>query len=521
MYSRRTPSRYRFAKFQSHYDFSHQQCQKPHLRRLGSLVFWSCLTLSEPSWSASRVGAVALTGSNVDPPNSTGVTSTSQDLVDDIQSSTGEPPQATIDNYPQQEFSSLGCDRTQNLPSQLASTPLSQSAAQQIPPSPNQQNQPCIPTSLTAFIEVQQNAQQESQNSFESEVTEGGKLQEEKLSSASPQQFSTPNTPATLLPGRSNSPVSLSLSTPQPETSLSSSSQKTSQISSTSESKTAPRENSSDQSTPAEDPELGNLQLRESEEGADPELGNLRLRELAEPPLPSQPSVYLQGRFGYFRSNNLFLGVDPIDDGLFATGLRLVAAPSLGPQTTVFAGVGGNLIRYGDESQYDYNELRFDAGLRQQIDKRTYGEVGWINRQLFDKKEGDRFLNDHSLYLALGRRDSLAKRLNLDTYYQFRISFAEPSNRSQAINSLGASLGYDISSSLQASLDYEFSIADFTQRDRLDQYHQVMGRLTYSMSPNSRLYVFGGRSFGDSSASEIDFDGFVFGAGVNLNLALF
>jgi len=478
---------------------------------------------------------VALAGSKVDPPNSTGVTSTSQDLVDDIQSSAGELPQATVDNNPQQEFSSLGCDRAENRSSQLASAPISQSPAQQIPA--NQQKQPCIPTSPTASIEVQQKAQQKSQNSIESEVTEGEKAQEEKLSPASEQNPSTPAPHATLLPVRSNSPVALSLSTPEPETSLAFSTGRTSEISSTPESETVPRENSSAQSgqeaepelgnlqlresTEGEDPELGNLRLRESTEGEDPELGNLRLRELVEPSPPSQPSVYLQGRFGYFRSNNLFLGVDPIDDGLFNTGLRLVAAPSLGPQTTAFAGVGGNLIRYGNESQYDYNELRFDAGLRQQINRRTYGEVGWINRQLFDKKEGDRFLNDHSLYLALGRRDSLAKRLNLDTYYQFRISFADPSNRSQAINSLGASLGYDVSSSLQASLDYEFSIADFTQQDRLDQSHQVIGRLTYSMSPNSRLYVFGGRSFGDSSASEIDFDGFVFGAGVNLNLALF
>lgn len=519
MYSSRTPCRYRFTKFQFHYEFLLQQCQKPHLRILGSLVFWSCLTLSEVSWSASRVGAVALAGSKVDPPNRTGVSSTSQDLVDDIPSSAGEPPQATVENNPQQEFSSLGCDRAENRPSQLASTPISQSPAQQIPTNP--QKQPCIPTSLTALIEVQQKAQQKGQNSFESEVTEGEKVQEEKLSPASKHKPSTPAPLATLLSVRSNSPAALSLSTPEPETSLPLSTGRTSEILSTPESETVPRENSSDQSGQEGDPDLGNLRLRESTEGEDPELGNLRLRELVEPSAPSQPAVYLQGRFGYFRSNNLFLGVDPIDDGLFNTGLRLVAAPSLGPQTTVFAGVGGNLIRYGNESQYDYNELRFDAGLRQQINKRTYGEVGWINRQLFDKKEGDRFLNDHSLYLALGRRDSLAKRLNLDTYYQFRISFAEPSNRSQAINSVGASLGYDISSSLQASVDYEFSLADFTQQDRLDQYHQVIGRLTYTMSPNSRLYVFGGHSFGDSSASEIDFDGFVFGAGVNVNLALF
>src|SRR3712207_1081762 len=285
MYPSQTPTRYGFAKLQSHQYFFQQQCQKPHLRILGSLVFWSCLTLSEPSWSASRAGAAALSSSQIDHPKNPDVTATSQDPVD-IQSTTRQVPQATVENNPQQEFSSLGCDRPENPPRQLDSAPISQSAAQQIPT--NQQKQPCIPASLTASIEVKPKAQQKSLSSFESGVTGGETAQQEKLSPAFEQKNSTPDTPATFLSVLSNSPVSLSLSTRQQENSLPLIAERTSQISSTPESETAPewesapRENNSGQSTEGEDPELGNLRLRESAEGEDPELGNLRLRESAE-----------------------------------------------------------------------------------------------------------------------------------------------------------------------------------------------------------------------------------------------
>jgi hypothetical protein len=268
-------------------------------------------------------------------------------------------------------------------------------------------------------------------------------------------------------------------------------------------------------------PSETNSELEPTSSEIDPELGKLRLRELPPPPSPSKSSVYLLGGAGYFRSDNIFSGVDPIDDGLFRSGLTILAAPSLGEQTTLFASVGGNIIRYGKESEYDYNELDFNVAVRQRIGQRSYGELGWRNRQLFSQSGGDRFLDDHSFYLELGRRDSLAQKLSLDTFYQVRLSLANPSDRSQVINYLGASLGYDATSALRLALDYQFVLADFTQQDRLDQYHQLLARFTYDLSPNVRTYLYGGRSFGQSSDSEIDFDGFVFGAGVNFNLTLF
>jgi hypothetical protein len=275
----------------------------------------------------------------------------------------------------------------------------------------------------------------------------------------------------------------------------------------TSELQPPPSENSSESQPPSQ--------------GEDPELGKLRLRELPAPPAPSKPAVYLLGGVGYFRSNNIFSGLDPIDDGLVRAGLTLLATPSLGPQTSLLASVGGNIIRYSDQSRYDYDELNFNLGIRQQLGSRTYGEVGWSNRQLFSQDSGDRFLNDHSLYLELGRRDVLAKQVTLDTFYQLRLSMANPSDRSQVINYVGASLAYTPIPPLEVALDYQFAFADFTQQERQDQYHQLLARLSYTLTPNSRAYLYGGRSFGHSSDPYIKFDGFVFGAGVNFNLTLF
>ena len=268
-------------------------------------------------------------------------------------------------------------------------------------------------------------------------------------------------------------------------------------------------------------PRVNSSESEQPSNSADPELGNLRLRELPTPPLPSKPAVFLLGGVSYFRSNNIFSGVNPVDDGLVGAGLTLLTTPSLGPQTSLFASVNGNIIRYTEQSQFDYNELRFNLGLHQKLSSRSYGEVGWSNRKLFENDGGEQFLNEHSLYLQLGRRDLLAKQLTLDTFYQFRFSFADPSNRTQAINYLGASLGYNVNPSLQVGLDYQFALANFTEQERLDQYHQLIARLTYTMSPNSQLYLFGGHSFGSSSDPYVDFNGLVFGVGVNLNVTLF
>lgn len=284
--------------------------------------------------------------------------------------------------------------------------------------------------------------------------------------------------------------------------------------------------------------ELGILRLREVEVQDDgSELGILRLRDLeVQPPklegqLPnrSQPTAHLLARVSYFQTNNIFSGVDPVDGGLISSGLTLWAAPALGPKTNFVAVIDGNLIRYLAQSEFNYNQLRFRAGIRQRLTPRMYGEIGWNNQQLFRDSVGDacgsrcalRFLNEHSLRLALYRRDRLTDRLRLDSLYEFRLSNANPDSRSRMINSLSLSLSYYIQRNLQVGLDYQFGLSNFTQRKREDQYHRLLSHLTYAVSRDSQISLQGGLSLGGSSDPNIDFNNFFFSVTYTVELGKF
>lgn len=294
----------------------------------------------------------------------------------------------------------------------------------------------------------------------------------------------------------------------------------------------------------ASDPELGVLRARplpmQGETPLDPELGTLRLQErtLQLPPVAArQPSVYLLARVDYFKTSNVFSGVDPVDDGLIRSGLTLFYAPAIGPQTYIVTSIDANLIRYANlgsvkvpdrRLSLNYNELRYRVGLLQRLSPRMFGEFGWSNQQLYatktglqDALRGDQFLNDHSVRLELSRQDPLSPQLSLNTFYQFRASFATPSDRDRLINSFISSLSYGLSPSFQAAIDYQLAWSHFTQQPRDDVYHQLVARLTYTITPQSQFNVFGGFSFGNSSDTRIDFNGFILGAGFVLNLPLF
>lgn len=312
------------------------------------------------------------------------------------------------------------------------------------------------------------------------------------------------------------------------------------------------QENSEANTTGASDPELGILRLREQElqqelqqtappetdsvqtneqdeqvdADSDPELGILRLREQeveqieAQSDSPSAETVFFIGRLSYFKSDNILLDrLDPIEDELISLSATLLAAPSLGPDTLLIASVEGGLIHYNELSGLDYRELEFRASLRQFLSARTYGEIGWSNQQLFD--DSDRFFNDHSLRLSLARRDPLASDLRLDSFYQLRLGFADPSERSRITNTVGVGLNYNLQPDLQVGLDYQLTLTDFTQQDREDLYNQVVAQLSYDLSRNSRIILFGGFSFGDSSDSEVDFNSAIFGASIDVNVPLF
>ncbi|NET37958.1 MAG: hypothetical protein F6K19_39175 [Cyanothece sp. SIO1E1] len=253
----------------------------------------------------------------------------------------------------------------------------------------------------------------------------------------------------------------------------------------------------------------------------DPELGTLLLREqpLYRPERPDK--VFLVGRLNYFRSDNVFSSVDPIDDQLIRSGVSLLATPRLGPRTVLITSVEGNFIRYIDRTEFNYNELKFQTSLRHRLSRHSFGEIGWANQQLFLEDGGDRFLNDHQVKLKLGRRDTFKRRLTLDSSYELRLSFSNPSDRSRVLNLLRTSLSYKIKPRLKAALDYRFIMANFTQQDRQDAYNQILAQLTYKISRMSQVTFFGGLNFGGSSDPNIDFDGSIVGASFNINFSLF
>jgi hypothetical protein len=281
------------------------------------------------------------------------------------------------------------------------------------------------------------------------------------------------------------------------------------------------------------DSELGTLRVREREvqpppSNGDPELGTLRLRELellpSNPKVQSprsQPSAHLLAQVGYFQTNNIFSGVDLVDDALISSGLTLWAAPALGPKTNLVTVIDGNLIRYVEQSKFNYNQFRFRAGIRQQLTSRMYGEIGWNNQQLFRAGVGDRFLNENFIRLALHRRDRLSNKLRLDSFYEFRLSNANPDSRSRIVNSLAVSLSYYMQRNLQVGLDYQFALSDFTQHEREDQYHRLLGRLTYALERDSQINVQAGLTLGSSSDPDIDFDNFFFSVTYTVELGKF
>ncbi|NJL20735.1 MAG: outer membrane beta-barrel protein [Leptolyngbyaceae cyanobacterium SM1_3_5] len=238
----------------------------------------------------------------------------------------------------------------------------------------------------------------------------------------------------------------------------------------------------------------------------DPELGRLRLQEnqLAIEQ-EDMDTVFLRGRLDFFTSDNILLDdVDPISDQFGRVGLAIVALPQLDEDTQLLASIGSNYAFYGDLSELDYFNLELRAEVRQTIFPNTEATIGWSNRQLFSAEDGDQFLSDHAVRFGLSRQDTLTDRLTLDSYYQLRLNFADPSDRSRLTNTVGASLSYALQPDLELGLNYELDLVDFTQRDRNDSYYQVTAQLSYDLTRNSRVSLYGGFSFGRSSESDVD-----------------
>lgn len=273
---------------------------------------------------------------------------------------------------------------------------------------------------------------------------------------------------------------------------------------------------------------------------SDAELGVVRVleRPLEQLPIPEEPVAKfkpvgsLLARFGYFQTSNIFSAeVDPQSDGLFYSGLTLSSIPfRIGGQTYLRGSIDGNIFRYMDQTDFNYNQLRFNLGIFQRLNPKMYAEIGWRNQQLFYARDSDRynigsgekFLNENAFRLSLGRRDPLSKKLMLDSFYELRVSLTDiPRKRNRVINYLSIFLNYYLQKPLQVGLGYQFNYSDFTERIREDNYHRFLASLNYKMSDYSNFSLQTGISLGSSTQDNIDFDGWFFSVNYNLELGKF
>ncbi|MCJ8279179.1 MAG: hypothetical protein MJK14_04375 [Rivularia sp. ALOHA_DT_140] len=245
-----------------------------------------------------------------------------------------------------------------------------------------------------------------------------------------------------------------------------------------------------------------------------------------------KPIGYLLARVGYFHTSNIFSSrSNAIDDGLIFSGLTFAAAPfKIAPKTFLNGSIDGNIIRYSEQSQFDYNQIRFNLGIYQQLTNKMYGEIGWNNQQLFyannssrfNFASGDKFLNENSFRLSVGRRDLLAPKLNLDSFYELRLSLTNPpEKRNRIINYMWLSLNYYLQQSLRVGLDYQFSLSNFLERSREDQYHRISANLKYYISELSSVNLQSGFTLGGSTDRNIDFDGWFFSVNYSWDIGQF
>ena len=82
-------------------------------------------------------------------------------------------------------------------------------------------------------------------------------------------------------------------------------------------------------------------------------------------------------------------------------------------------------------------------------------------------------------------------------------------------------MGYRISSQWDTGVGYRLTVSDFTQQSRHETYQRITGQLRYSITPSVRLSMFGGLSYGRSSASRITFDDTFFGISFDATVSIF
>ncbi|MBE9063375.1 hypothetical protein [cf. Phormidesmis sp. LEGE 11477] len=267
------------------------------------------------------------------------------------------------------------------------------------------------------------------------------------------------------------------------------------------------------------DDDLGTLRLQQTRSRKDEDLGILRLMQTAQapPPPPKLPIAFLGGRLGFLDTNNAFRSETAIEDQIYQTGLSLYLFPRISEKTSLYAIAETNIARY----EIDYNEIEVQAGLRHRLFRRTFAQVGWRNQRLYTPGYREKLLGVNYLDALVSHRRILSRRAWVDGFYQLRLGFADPAAASRFRQTLITSVNYAPTPQLRTSLLYQLEFDDYLEIDRFDTSQQFLGVVSYNVTPESRLSLFGGARLGRSSASGVDLDDVFYGAGLNVNVPLF
>jgi len=271
------------------------------------------------------------------------------------------------------------------------------------------------------------------------------------------------------------------------------------------------------------DDELGTLRLLQLRSRNNEELGILRLLQTAEatPPPPQPPIAFLTGRLGYFSTENAFRSEPRLDEEIYQSGLTFYVFPKLSNSTSLYGIAETNLARYENFDSVNYNELELQLGVRQKLAGRTFAQIGWRNQRLYEPGYRERLFNVHYVDSLISHRSILNAKTWLDSFYQMRLGFADPEAASRLRQTFTFSLNYGATRDLRTSLIYQLDFDDYTQVSRFDTYQQILGIVSYNLTPESRITVFGGTRFGRSSIPQVNLNDTFYGAGLNVSVPLF
>ena len=279
--------------------------------------------------------------------------------------------------------------------------------------------------------------------------------------------------------------------------------------------------------SPQSDDELGVIRAVPLRSRGDSDLGILRLLQTkSAPPPPKEYSAFLIGRLGYINSDNAFRLDSRRSEQIYQSGLSFAAFPKLSKNTSLYAIAETNLGRFERESRRGYNEVELQVGVRQKILPRTYAQIGWRNQRFFSFGYDRQILGINYIDTRLSHRAILNNRTWLDSFYQARLGFADSKRSSRFRQTVTLSLNHSITKDFRTSLLYQLDLEDYTEISRYDVYQQVIGTISYRVTPESRITLFGGTRFGNSSSSDpslsqINLDDTFYGAGLSVNLPLF